>query len=76
MSDDLKNHGEQDRLRINFHEGHEVRYWTKELNVAREELERTVKDVGVMAADGRKNLGKQIPMRLTRSVLAPSACLS
>jgi hypothetical protein len=29
----------------------EVRYWTKELNVTREELERAVRDVGVMAAD-------------------------
>jgi hypothetical protein len=58
MSDDLKNRGEQDRLRINVHEEHEVRYWTKELNVTREELERAVKAVGVMAADVRKHLGK------------------
>ena len=58
MSDDLKNRGEQDRLRINVHEEHEVRYWTKELNVTREELERAVKDVGVMAADVRKHVGK------------------
>lgn len=58
MSDDLKNRGEQDRLRINVHEEHEVRYWTKELSVTGEELERAVKDVGVMAADVRKHLGK------------------
>jgi hypothetical protein len=58
MSDDLKNRGEQDRLRINVHEEHEVRYWTKELNVTREELERAVKAVGVMAADVRKYLAK------------------
>lgn len=58
MSDDLKNRGEQDRIRINAHEEHEVRYWTKELNVTREELERAVKAVGVMAADVRKHLGK------------------
>lgn len=58
MSDDLKNRGEQDRLRINVHEEHEVRYWTKELNVTRDELERAVKAVGVMAADVRKYLAK------------------
>lgn len=58
MSDDLKNRGEQDRLRINVHEEHEVRYWTKELSVTGEELEGAVKDVGVMAADVRKHLGK------------------
>jgi hypothetical protein len=58
MSDDLKNRGEQDRLRINVHEEHEVRYWTKELNVTREELERAVKAVGVMVAEVRKHLGK------------------
>jgi hypothetical protein len=36
MSDDLKSRSEQERLRINVHEEHEVRYWTKELNVTRE----------------------------------------
>jgi hypothetical protein len=58
MSDDLKNRGEQDRLRINVHEEHVVRYWTKELNVTRDELERAVKAVGVMAADVRKYVAK------------------
>jgi len=58
MSDDLKNRGQQDRLRINIHEQHEVQYWTKELGVSREELERAVKAVGVMAADVRRHLGK------------------
>ena len=58
MSDDLKNRGEQDRLRINVHEEHEVRYWTKKLNITREQLESAVKAVGVMAADVRTHLGK------------------
>lgn len=58
MSDDLKNRGGQDRLRINVHEEHEVRYWTQELGVSKEELERAVKTAGVMAADIRKHLGK------------------
>ncbi|QJD91667.1 DUF3606 domain-containing protein [Duganella dendranthematis] len=58
MSDDLKNRGGQDRLRINVNEEHEVRYWTQELNVTKEELERAVKTAGVMAVDVRKHLGK------------------
>lgn len=58
MSDDLNNRGQQDRIRINMHEEHEVRYWTQELGVSREELAQAVKDVGVMAADVRKHLGR------------------
>ncbi|PLY39439.1 DUF3606 domain-containing protein [Janthinobacterium sp. ROICE36] len=58
MSDDLNNRGQQDRIRINMHEEHEVRYWTQELGVSRDELAQAVKDVGVMAADVRKHLGR------------------
>jgi hypothetical protein len=58
MSDDLKNRGGQDRSRINVHEEHEVRYWTQELGVTREQLEAAVKAAGVMASDVRKHLGK------------------
>jgi len=58
MSDDLNKRGAPDRLRINVHEEHEVRYWTEELGVSREQLEQAVKVVGVMAADVRKHLGK------------------
>jgi GTP cyclohydrolase III len=58
MSDDLKNRGPADRARINVHEDHEVRYWTQELGVSREQLVQAVQAVGVMAADVRKHLGK------------------
>lgn len=58
MSDDLKNRSGQDRLRIDVHEEHELRYWMRELAVTRERLEQAVESVGVMAADVRKNLGK------------------
>lgn len=58
MSDDLNKRGAPDRLRINVHEEHEVRYWTEALGVSREQLEQAVKAVGVMAADVRKHLGK------------------
>lgn len=56
MSDDLNNRGQQDRIRINVNEEHEVRYWTEELGVTREELEQAVKTVGVMVEDMRKPL--------------------
>lgn len=58
MSDDLSNRGSQDRTRVNVHEEHEVQYWTRELGVTREELERAVRAAGVTAVDVRKYLGK------------------
>lgn len=58
MSDDLKNRGAQDRARINVHEEHEVRYWTQELGVTREQLEAAIKAAGVMVTDVRKHLQK------------------
>ena len=58
MSDNLNNRGQQDRMRINMHEEHEVSYWTKELGVSREQLESAVKAAGDMSADVRKHLGK------------------
>lgn len=58
MSDDLNKRGQQDRIRINVNEEHEVRYWTQELGVSREELERAVKAVGVMVEDVRRHLKK------------------
>jgi len=58
MSDDLNNRGQQDRIRINVHEEHEVLYWTQELGVSRDELAQAVKEVGVMAVDVRKHLGR------------------
>lgn len=54
MSDDLNKRGQQDRIRINVHEEHEVRYWTKEFAVTLGQLEQAVKAVGVMAEDVRK----------------------
>lgn len=54
--DDLKNKGQQDRSKINMHEEHEVRYWTKHLNVTKEELQWAVDKVGSSAAAVRKQL--------------------
>lgn len=56
--DDLKNRGQQDRSKINMHEEHEVKYWTKQLNVSKEELLKAVDKVGNAAAAVRKQLGQ------------------
>jgi hypothetical protein len=56
MSDDPKNVGQPDRSKIAMHEEHEVRYWTKHLNVTKEQLQKAVDRVGNSAAAVRKEL--------------------
>jgi hypothetical protein len=58
MADNLRDRGAADRSRINIHEAHELRYWTKALDVTEEQLKAAVARVGVMAADVRRHLGK------------------
>jgi hypothetical protein len=45
-----------DRSKINIHQPHEVRYWTKHLNVTQEELQKAIDKVGNSAATVRKEL--------------------
>jgi 3-oxoacyl-[acyl-carrier-protein] synthase III len=54
--DDPKNKGPQDRSKINMHEDYEVKYWTKELGVSKEKLQKAVDKVGNSAAAVRKEL--------------------
>jgi hypothetical protein len=54
--DDLKKTGQQDRSKINMHEDYEVKYWTKELGVDKEQLQKLVDKVGNSAAAVRKEL--------------------
>jgi hypothetical protein len=56
--DDLKNKGQQDRSKINMHEDHEVKYWTRQLGVTKEQLQNAVDKVGNGAAAVRKQLGQ------------------
>jgi hypothetical protein len=58
MADDPTKRGAGDRARINVHEAHEVRYWTKQLGVTEEELKAAVAKAGVMAEAVRRELGK------------------
>jgi len=48
MSDNLATRGTQDRVRINMNQEHEVRYWTEQFDVSREELQRAIDKVGPM----------------------------
>ncbi len=58
MADGPNKRGRSDRDRVNVHEDFEVGYWTEKWGVSAEELREAVKDVGVMAADVAKKLGK------------------
>lgn len=58
MTDDLQKSGPQDRSLINLNEEWEVRYWTKELGVSREELQRLVQKYGHSAEKVRQHLGR------------------
>jgi hypothetical protein len=46
-----------DRSKINIHQAHEVRYWTRALEVTREELKAAIDKVGNSTATVRKQLG-------------------
>jgi hypothetical protein len=58
MADDTKNRGPADRARVNVHETWELSYWTKELGVSPEQLKESVKRVGPMVVDVKRDLGK------------------
>jgi 3-oxoacyl-[acyl-carrier-protein] synthase III len=54
--DHLNKKGSQDRSKINMHEPYEVKYWTKELGVNKDQLQKIVDKVGNSAAAVRKEL--------------------
>ena len=58
MADDRTIRGAADRSRINMQEDYEVRYWTQKWSISREQLAAAVREVGVMAADVARKLGK------------------
>jgi predicted RNA-binding protein YlqC (UPF0109 family) len=53
MMDSLSKRDQPDRSKINMNE---VRYWTKHLNVSKEELQKAIDKVGNSAAAVRKEL--------------------
>ena len=57
VMDNLTKRDQRDRSKINMHEDFEVKYWTKELGVSKEQLQRAVNKVGNSAATVRKEIG-------------------
>jgi hypothetical protein len=57
MSDD-RSKTVADRKRINIHEDHELRSWSKKFGVSPNELKRAMSKVGVMADDVARELRK------------------
>ena len=57
VMDNLTRKDQRDRSKINMHEDFEVKYWTKELGVSKEQLQRAAEKVGNSAAAVRKELG-------------------
>ena len=58
MADDKTNRGPRDRDRVNLSEDYEVRYWTKELGVSKDELTRLVQQHGNSVEKLRQELRK------------------
>jgi Protein of unknown function (DUF3606) len=54
--DNLTKKHQPDRSEINMHEDYEVKYWTKELGVTREQLQKAIDKVGNSAPAVRKEL--------------------
>jgi hypothetical protein len=54
--DRLNKKGSQDRSKINMQEPYELKYWTKELGVNKDQLQKIVDKVGNSAAAVRKEL--------------------
>ena len=56
MADSLTRREQPDRSKINMNQDHEVHYWTRHLNIAKEELQKVIDKVGNSAAAVRKEL--------------------
>ena len=59
--DSLTKREQPDRSKINMHQPHEVKYWSRALGVSREDLQKAVDKVGNSAATVRKELGLEDP---------------
>ena len=59
MAGDPKKVGKPDRDRINVHEDYELRDWSQILGVSADRLKKTVRKVGPMVADVRRELQKE-----------------
>lgn len=58
MPDDLSKTGQSDRDKVNVHQPHELRDWSKKFGVTEQQLKDAVAKVGVQADAVKKHLGK------------------
>jgi|SRR5438105_2761647 len=54
----LTRQSKPDRSKINLNEPDEVQFWTRHLNISREDLQKAIDKVGNSAAAVRKELGR------------------
>jgi len=57
--DNLTKREAPERSKINMHASWEVKYWTRELDISKEELQGAVNKVGNSAATVRKELANR-----------------
>ena len=57
MADNLNKTGRADDTRINIHQDHELRYWSRRLGTTAEQLRSAVRAVGPMVKDVKRHLG-------------------
>jgi hypothetical protein len=62
IADDKTNRGSADRSRISMSEDYEVRYWTKELDVTREQLATAIATLGITSKPYDKSSGSKMPV--------------
>jgi hypothetical protein len=55
MTNNLTTGEQPDRSKINMNQIHEVRYWTKHLNVSKEELQKAIEKVGIQPPPSARN---------------------
>jgi len=56
VADDLYKKGPPDSRRVNIHEEHELKYWSKEFKVSKEKIIEAVTAVGTSAEAVKKYL--------------------
>jgi hypothetical protein len=59
MADDPNIRGQQDRIRINVTQEHEVKYWCKRFDCTPEQLRAVVERVGPVVTDVARALQQQ-----------------
>ena len=60
MADDKKKTGKHDRIRVNVHQRHELRYWGMALGVTAQRLREATAKVGPMVSDVKRYLIERI----------------